>query len=397
MAHRDRRTLLLAGAIVSGGFVPLSTLPFVVVGITSGLHVDASAAGLLGTGELGGVVLGSLAVTPFLRDRSRATLAILALLAGLGFELVSCLIDSVTYLLPVRILVGIACGVALGAGNAIAARVSDPSKFYMRVLAFESAVTTVSWTIMPACLRLGDQKGVFLAAGAVLLTLLIVIVATRSAEEPVRPGASTLPATTALAINPLDAAIALAAMLFCCVRDGLAWTFADQIGTDVGLTSGERTLLWGAIGFLGLFGLVVSARLTGRRHPILSVAASVAIASSVTTGLLYVTTAPAYVVLALPWTAVQFIAVSYLTGLAAQIDSSGRIAAASGAFFQFGYALAPFLAGLVMAHFGHRSVGLLSTILTLFTIGTGVWAAGRILKYSAATSAVQQGLATSVE
>jgi len=268
---------------------------------------------------------------------------------------------------------------ALGAGNAMSATVEDPSRFYMRVLAWESALTTITWAVMPTCLRLGNHIGVFVGSAAALAVLLGIATVASAAEQPPKTGSTASRAAGTASIDPLTATLALVAVFLCCLRDGLAWTFADKIGTDLGFATGQQTILFAAIGFLGLIGLYGSARLGSSNYPIISVVSSVTLASLLTTGLLYVGRPLTYVALALPWTAVQFVAISYLTGLAAKIDITGRVAAASGAAFQLGYAVAPLLAGVLQVRLGYGAIGKLSIGLSILTIIASSLLAGRQL------------------
>jgi len=394
---RERLLLPLVGAIVSVGFIPLSLLPFTVVGLTSGLGLDPSAAGMLGTVELGSAAIGSLIATPFLRSGRRTRIAIWAILFAIALEIASCVAHSLPALILVRGCVGLGCGLALGAGNAIAASVADPSRFYMKVLAFESALTTMTWGFMPTCLSLGQQVGVFIGSAVALLLLLVVTLFTASAEADRTTKTHRILPTAPSTLSPLarvNTALVLAAVFLCCVRDGLAWTLTDKIGTDLSLSSGQQTVLFAAIGAIGVIGLLASARMDTQRRLFVSVVVSVAAASLITTAILLAQQATTYVALSLPWTAIEFIAFAFLTGMAAQVDPSGRVAAASGAAFQAGYAIAPLFAGSLFSQFGYTGVAALSAAVSILTVAIGGWLAIRLSRRPAAASSSLAGVVT---
>ena len=92
-----------------------------------------------------------------------------------------------------------------------------------------------------------------------------------------------------------------------------------------------------------------------------------------------------FVALALPWAAVQFLALSFLTGLSAELDPSGRLSAATGAAFQCAYAVAPGLAGMVFVRLGYVAVGGLAAVASLITLVAGTWLAGKAVAYRRVT------------
>jgi predicted MFS family arabinose efflux permease len=377
-ALRPAQTLAPAAAIVSAGFMPLNSLPFMVVGISTGLHLDAIHAGLIGTIELSGAILGSLAVMPLVSNVSRTKIAIYAMVAGSLFELISCACNTLQSLAIMQLLAGAGCGAALAAGNALSASAADPAHFYMKVLALQSAFATVLWSLMPTLLRLGNHYGVFAGTAAVLLVLAGITALTSRPDIPAERRAFPAGERRVPLIRPVLALVSLAGVFFCCMRDGVAWTLADKIGTDLGISDTGLTLLFATIGVVGLIGLLASARLTLSHYPVARVVVSVVLASACTTGLLFSSSATVYLAMALPWAAVQFLALSYLTSLAAEIDSSGRVSAAAGAAFQCAYAVAPITASATFAHFGYGAVGQLSLVLATLTIAAGWWTATRV-------------------
>jgi predicted MFS family arabinose efflux permease len=379
LTGKPDRLLLPVASMVSAGFIPLGMLPFTMVGLAAGLHLNVEAAGWLGTAELSGVAIGSLLAASLLRKVSCTRLALFAIAAAVAFELMSCLAHHFTVLAVCRFLVGVGCGGALGAGNALGASATNPGTFYMKVLALESAVTTVTWSWMPTALRLGDQVGAFTSSAAALLVLGAVVATSSKSRTPAGIDATgRQPSLLRSKGLRVEMTLAMLAILFCCVRDGLAWTFADKIGTELGLSVGRQTVLFGAIGLIGLVGLLLSSRLDIKKHPVGMVVAAIVAASTVTTLLLYAPSVRVYEGLCLLWTASQFLAVSLLTGIAAEIDPSGRLSAACGGAFQCGYAIAPFMAGAALSQWGYGGVGGLSMALSLATIATGAAVAARL-------------------
>jgi predicted MFS family arabinose efflux permease len=377
-ATRVRLRLPAIAAMVSAGFVPLNLLPFTVVAYGTALNLNASESGLLGTFELSGAVLGSLAAIPLVRRLSLSAVEISATSAAIVFEVLSCLSHSFSTMGSARACVGAACGMTLACGNALAASAEDPARYYMKVLALQSAITIFIWAGMPTLLMAAKQYGVFLGSAGVLLVLLaIMVLAGRRGTKLHRPvhavGAQPAPRV----LRSITVLCTLFAVFCCCVRDGIAWTLSDKIAIEIGLSDLSQTILFAAIGAIGLAGLLACARLDIWKRTVANVAIVLALASAMTTGLLFSRSALAFVAFALPWAAVQFLAVSLLTGVAAELDPSGRLSAAISAAFQCSYAVAPVLAGSVFVRFGYSAVGALSGLLGCLTIASGAWVAAQ--------------------
>jgi predicted MFS family arabinose efflux permease len=370
--------LASVGAIISAGFLPLNLLPFLVVGLTDGLKYSPIDAGLVGTIELGGAVLGSLCVTPLVSFVSRSRIAIAGMLLGSLFNLLACAYTSLPGVGIAQFLAGAACGAAMAAGNAMSASAADPARFYMLVLAVQSAFSTVVWSAMPYLLSYANQKGVFVGTAGLLAALALLTAVTCRPDAPITAQAGTGRARSLPRIHLGVAGVVLAAVFLFCVRDGVAWTLTERIANDLALSERQQTVLFASIGIVGMFGLLAWARMDHARHRVARVVVSVMLVSLCTTGIIVSPTALAFFVCAVPWAAVQFVALSYLTGLAADVDPSGRVSAAAGAAFQCAYAVAPLLATATFARMGYGAVGGLSLLLAIVTTAAGGWTAARM-------------------
>lgn len=335
---------------------------------------------------------GAAGPNPFLRNQhaARRTLQVWPGLAG-RYErlLLSCVMHSFAGMCGARLLVGMACGIVLASGNAIAASALDPARYYMKVLALQSALTIFIWSAMPKLLTLGSQYGVFGGSAVALgaLAMVMMVSGTRHSNVSLRSPHATPAGGTERAghADAMVVAIALLSVFACCMRDGVAWTFSDRIAIEVGLSDLGQTLLYAGIGALGLVVLLASAQLNIWKRPVANVAGAIILASATTTGLLFSHHWLVFVALALPWAAVQFLALSFLTGLSAELDPSGRLSAATGAAFQCAYAVAPGLAGMVFVRLGYVAVGGLAAVASLITLVAGTWLAGKAVAYRRVT------------
>jgi hypothetical protein len=248
----------------------------------------------------------------------------------------------------------------------------------MRVLAVQSAFSTVVWSAMPYLLSYANQKGVFVGTAGLLAVLALFTVATCRPDAPITGKVGPEEARAMPRIHLGVAAVVLAAVFVFCVRDGVAWTLTERIATDLALSDNQQTVLYASIGLVGMLGLLAWAKMDHSRHRVPRVVVSVVLVSLCTTGLIVSPTARIFFICAVPWAALQFVALSYLTGLAADVDPSGRVSAAAGAAFQCAYAVAPLLATATFARLGYGAVGGLSLLLATVATAAGWWTATRM-------------------
>jgi len=146
----------------------------------------------------------------------------------------------------------------------------------------------------------------------------------------------------------------LAAMFVFALRDMSGWAFVERIGLDVGYSGSEIGMLLSAQAVLGISGPMI-ASIIGSRFG-LKIPLAIGIATS---GLVYFvmlllpTSKVAYTTSAMFIGCTYFYTLSYLTALAAELDSQGRIVAASGGFLSAGVALGPLVGGYLIEQFGY--------------------------------------------
>jgi hypothetical protein len=243
----------------------------------------------------------------------------------------------------------------------------------------QSAFSTVVWSAMPYLLIYANQKGVFAGTAGLLAMLALLTAATCRPEAPVvKAQAGTGQAQGLPRIALGVAGVVLATVFLFCVRDGVAWTLTERVANDLALSERQQTVLFASIGIVGMLGLLAWAKMDHARHRVARVVVSVMLVSLCTTGIIVSPTALALFVCAVPWAAVQFVALSYLTGLAADVDPSGRVSAAAGGAFQCAYAVAPLLATATFARMGYGAVAGLSLLLAIVTTAAGGWTAARL-------------------
>lgn len=328
------------------GLLGSNTMPVFVGSLLEGFGLDESGVGLLGSIELSGVALGSLAVTPLVKRRSRRAMALLGVaLAGAGF-LTAFATGGASALGLARFGAGLGCGIALASGNAAGSAHSDPDRLFARVALFGGAISAVILGLLPLVVSAWGFRGGYLAlTGICVLAVPLLVCLPPTAEASSRGAVERLPD------RALGAATLVSITLFW-LADQALWTFTERIGTGVGLSLEQVGAVLAGGTVVGLLGAVAASALGVSRGRTLPLALGLLGIGCVRVALTGAWSPVSYAALQLCWAATFLFAVPYTIGTAAALDSAGRWAAAASAVGMAGTALGPAPAGYLMAQFG---------------------------------------------
>ena len=129
-------------------------------------------------------------------------------------------------------------------------------------------------------------------------------------------------------------------------RDTMGWAFVERIGTMVGYSGDELGVLLSVQSVVGLVGPLLAAMI-GKRFG-MSTPVILAVLLTGATSLSYVLgehSKSMYTAGVMTICITYFYALSYLTGLAAELDREGRVVAAAGSFLSLGLAVGPAISG----------------------------------------------------
>lgn len=357
--------LVLCIAGILGNSTPILQ-PIIVGGLVDGFGVANRTAGFVSTGEMAAFAASALWAAAYLR-RGTARALVMAggglAIAGNLFAIAA--ITSITTpnagLLTValaRAVAGAGAGFALAAGAAMAARMVRPERVYGLMLA---CVLVFSGTFLTVVPPLVADHGL-----SVAFAVLTAVAALTVFVAPwVREGA-----TDAIDIGEdgdgggrwsLPALAVLGACFLLYAGHGAFWTYQERMGVAIGMSAaeiGHALGLASIAGFAGAVGAAVLGTRLGRTLPqIVALIVSIGAALLLVFGSTGETYALAASLIALFW----FFGVPYLTGLAAAMDSSGRLAATAVALLNLGQAAGPFLAALIVGDDGFVAIGWLAS------------------------------------
>ncbi len=327
------------------GLLGLWALPFLISAIIHDLQLNEAQAGLLMSAEFGFTMLASLLVAPFMGRAPRRTLAIAGTLLAIAANLASAHVADLYLLAAVRCVAGIGAGLALACGNAAVSSAKQPDRIagHMNVLSvLLMIVVMLGYAKVMAAFGL---SGLYYAMAATMAVMLLAIpfLAQRA------PVAETVVVSSSGKGNVLLSLPAICMMLAMFVfqaRDTMGWAFVERIGTMVGYSGDELGVLLSVQSVVGLVGPLLAAMI-GKRFG-MSTPVILAVLLTGATSLSYVLgehSKSMYTAGVMTICITYFYALSYLTGLAAELDREGRVVAAAGSFLSLGLAVGPAISG----------------------------------------------------
>ncbi|NIB43508.1 MFS transporter [Pseudomaricurvus alkylphenolicus] len=365
----DWGLLLSAFATAYGiGLLSLLALPFLIGSAMATLSLNAAQAGMLSTLEFVGITVSSLTIAPKMDTINRRIVAYSGVLIALTANILSALVDSYEMLTMLRPLAGIGAGLAMACGNATVSNSKNPERF-----AGQMSVLCVGMVILVALIfpRLSANWGLSGIYTGMVVTIILMAFLMR--RLPANAGYNGRQYVTDVGVSEgsskLPALFVLAAFIAFSLRDTMAWTFVERIGTEVGYSSIEVGNLLSMQAIIGMIGPLI-ASIVGARYGLKAPVSIGVFLSGVVT---YVVSQSSgsqltYTVAVMCWAGTYFFTLPYLTALAAEIDVKGRVVAASGSALMMGIAIGPAIGGeLIVAANGYDLVGLATIICVIMT------------------------------
>lgn len=327
------------------GLLGLWALPFLISAIIHDLQLNEAQAGLLMSAEFGFTMLASLLVAPFMGRAPRRTLAIAGTLLAIAANLVSANVGDLYLLAAVRCVAGVGAGLALACGNAAVSSAKQPDRIagHMNVLSvLLMIVVMLGYAKVMAAFGL---PGLYYAMAATMAVMLLAI-PVMAQRAPVVETVVVSSGGKGNVLLSLPAVCMMLAMFVFQARDTMGWAFVERIGTMVGYSGDELGVLLSVQSVVGLIGPLLAAMI-GKRFG-MSTPVILAVLLTGATSLSYVLgehSKTMYTAGVMTICITYFYALSYLTGLAAELDREGRVVAAAGSFLSLGLAVGPAISG----------------------------------------------------
>lgn len=354
--------LVPLAALFTVGYLPACLVPTIATRLTSGFGLTATHAGAVGSALL----LASAAAGFTLAGRvaaigpARLARAGLALLTC-GFTLAAAAPYGALPLLVVGCLLG---GLGAGTASAVAgtgvAAAADPHRASVLGLLVPSVVAAGCYLLLP---RLGDSPAVpfvLLAALGPLVRPLLTALPGPALPDPALPGpalpgpALPGPALPARRLPHRTAGLLLAATtVFWAVAQNALWGVSGQIGLhQVGFSERELGLVFAVALGGGLFGVLASGALGSRVGRALPLGLGTAVIAACVAVSADARSATGFAGGEVLWNALYPLVLTYLIGLAAELDPAGRWTVLVGSASALGVACGPLTGATLLVDLG---------------------------------------------
>jgi predicted MFS family arabinose efflux permease len=353
---QGKAVLILAFVI---GMVDMVSLPIWVGTLMQNYGYSPSQAGITVTLFLLGVVLASTFLSPKFNKVPRRVLTALGFgLACVTFYVISTQAMSVeqfALIAALHGLGGVGVGTALSFTHGSIGRSANPHRLWaFSNIALGVFAVAFMGGIPPLMSAIGASVLFSVFSGLMLLGCAVAALA--FPEDKTVQGAG-LAANQAKIAIPKGAWFLIAAVICLVLNQAMIFSFVERIGAAHGFKPEEVTKVLIAVGLVALLPGALAAFLQTRWSPIaVGIAGPVGQAVLALTMTLSISFAP-YAVAAPLYIFIVIFTHTFLFGLLAKLDTSGRLVAATPAMMMIGSCIGPALGGSVVQAFGYRGLG----------------------------------------
>ncbi len=351
-----QRTLKPDGLVVAvilailgtSGFNILLIMPAVVSGLVVALHIPAGVAGRIGSCDSYGLAAGAVIAVFIVRRFAWRPIAYTLLAILIGIDLSSTLIHTVGALMLVRAVHGLCAGVLIGVSYGVFARSGMPDRCFGMLCAVQGCITGFALMFLPRLVPVfGTAVLFFTLAGLSAVALMLMPLLPEFAIFRQAPEAKASAGSGIAEIRPALVLVVLSIFFFQGGNMALA-AYIIELGRESALSLEFITNAVGVAGWVGMLGallVVIIGTRWGRTGPI----AIGTVAAVLTTAAFHASAWPFVYVAANVFSAMAwYFGISYLFGLCAAFDRTGRSAAVASVASKLGYATGPFVASFLI-------------------------------------------------
>ncbi len=342
--HDSMRAVVAMLCATGLGYWPLYVQPFVVGSLIDSLGFSEAEAGLLVTAEFSALALISLGGASLIaRLETPVKLAMAAAFLAVLGNLLSAFLSDFAWLLPARIVTGLASGISLAIGSTALARVSSPDRKMALVLFGRGVMGALMIPLIAMAISRFGYRGSY-----GFLAVLPLAVIPLLSWLPCRRGAA---ATGRALLDDgirLPVFILLLGMFQLTLGESVLYSFAERKGVEIGMSLDLIALVITVTTLGGLLGASIPAALGlkfGRQLPVYASMLVIFLAGCTT---LRAEGMTGYT-LGLTGFAIGFaVGIPFLFGFSTLLGRTGAVTSALGAMMVGGHTVGPAVAGYVI-------------------------------------------------
>jgi MFS family permease len=353
-AGRGRATLMLCHV---AGMVDLVALPVWVGTLAQHYGFDLEHAGMIVTAFLLGAVVASLAAAPLYNRLPRAACAFGGYgVAALAF-LAASRVSGFGALVPLHFIAGIATGTALSVTHGTIGRSANPHRLFAMAGTALGIGAVIFYGAVPPVVAADGGAALFLVfAGLMAAAALACLLGFPHAVTASRAHAAAVPL-------PRAAWCAILGVGCMALNQALTFSMLDRIGVLRGFGQDKVNGLLVVCGLVNLLPAAVAGLLQGRLNPVRVALVAAPLQAALALAVTLSGDFLPYALAGAVYPAVLIFTHTFVFGLIARLDPSGRALASTPAMMMTGSAIGPALAGSVAMRAGFGGQAVLAVIV----------------------------------
>ncbi|MGY4749508.1 MFS transporter [Pannonibacter sp. Q-1] len=340
------------------GMIDLAALPLWIGALMSHYGLEPQQAGLTVTAFLAAAVLASIVFAPrFTRLPHRSFAAggfLLSAAAFAGNSVLPVGAESLPLLIVLHFLAGFGAGSALSVTHGAIGRTNNPHRLFGIVNVAMGVLAIAMFAVLPGMIASIGGPVIFRAFA---ITMAVAAAVSLLCFPKVEGGREEAQARIAAAGGfPRAAWFLIGAIICLALSQATVFAFVERIGVASGYGEGRVQSVLIVMGFVNLAPGILAALLQHRLPPL-----AVGIAGPILQAVfaLSITSAAGFYFYAVPvafYVSLVIFSHTFLFGLLARVDASGRAVAATPAMMMSGSAMGPALGGTVVMAAGYSGL-----------------------------------------
>ncbi|WP_020654722.1 MFS transporter [Massilia niastensis] len=350
---RGRAILMLCHFV---GMVDLVALPVWVGALVKHYGFDLEHAVMIVTAFLAGAVAASLVAAPLFNRLPRTACVV----AGYGVAALAFFGASQAtgfgVLVPLHLLAGAAAGMALSVTHGTIGRSANPHKLFAIVGTALGVSAVLFYATVPPAIALHGGSILFkVFAGLMALAAVAALGFPRVASRAEQAGGS----------GPLPRAAwwAIFGVSSMALNQALTYSMLDRVGIMRGFSQEQVNGLLVVCGLVNLLPAAIAGLLQNRLNPVRVALVAAPLQAALAVTITQSASFTQYALAASVYSAVLIFMHTFLFGLIARLDPSGRALASTPAMMMTGSAIGPALAGAVAMRAGFDGLAVLAAVV----------------------------------